>query len=690
MANPISQFINDRFVQPAVEKALSANHPPAFGTAITPETSLAKAIGQPHDANYALLYSVYKLNTDVSGCVHKWAGGVTGPGWRITTMDDDITVTDALKKEMQEIERWLRNPNPSKLFASMLYEGVTHWGIAGNFYWYVSEDKKGRPLEIWPMHPALTKVVATERGEVLGYTMRQTNGQEVKFDGDEVLDFALPNPTSDIYGESPLELVLEEAGIDLQALRSNKAIFQNGMNPSAVLMMDESAKREDAAAMTAMLKQAHTGSGNQHKIVALSKTKDFKPWTMSNRDLEFLKLRDLATSKVTTAYRIPKVMLGHHNAGDYATTKFLIRDTYNHVYRPMQEIIEAIITERLIHRFNPELRFELIRPDASDPDDIRKDQMAAKDKGILTADEVRDEAFGKDPLEVLEPTDEIASIKEDAPTEEEQKPDTDAADTAEDAPKSNKTVTKALEATNLDTIADERSQQIDVLAKPLVAPVAGYFAAEEADLLDRLPTFLTVAGLDAYLSLNAANQDTVLWTLIGSLVRPALQAGALAAQLQVSITLSTTQTNPFINEYLKTETAQRVRGINQTTKDSLRSTLEAGIKANESQLDLMSRIEAVFSEAKGYRAGMIANNEVINAYSYANDQALQIMFEQGAITHAMWLTAEDERVRPEHAALNRVVVPFDQPFPDDLVPGEAINCRCTTVGLTPDQAEASQ
>jgi hypothetical protein len=65
----------------------------------------------------------------------------------------------------------------------------------------------------------------------------------------------------------------------------------------------------------------------------------------------------------------------------------------------MQRLMEAIITERLIHRFNPELRFELIAPDASDPDDIRKDQMQAKRDGILPVDEVRAESFGKDPLE---------------------------------------------------------------------------------------------------------------------------------------------------------------------------------------------------------------------------------------------------------------------------------------------------
>jgi hypothetical protein len=96
MANPFSQFIQDRFIQPAVdsgvEKALKDSHPPAYGASDMQEVSLAKAIGQPHDADYALLYALCKLNTDVSGCVHRWAGGVVGAGWRITIMEDDNTV----------------------------------------------------------------------------------------------------------------------------------------------------------------------------------------------------------------------------------------------------------------------------------------------------------------------------------------------------------------------------------------------------------------------------------------------------------------------------------------------------------------------------------------------------------------------------------------------------------------------
>ena len=527
-------------------KALASDRPPAYGATTLPELTLGQMIGQPHDADYALLYSIYKLNTDVSGCVHKWAGGVTGAGWRITTMDEDAKLTPALEKQIQEITRWLKNPNPSKLFESMLYEGVAHWGIAGNFYWYIPEDSKGRPLEIWPMHPALTKVKATKNGEITRYVMRSPDGDEVKFDADEVLDFPLPNPTHDLYGESPLELVLEEAGIDLQALRSNKAIFQNGLNPSAVLLMDETAKPGDAKTMTDMLKQSHTGSGNQHKIVALSKTKEFKPWTMTNRDLEFLKLRDLATSKVTTAYRIPKVLLGHHNAGDYATTKFLIRDTYNHVYRPMQRIIGAIMTERLIHRFNPELRFELLTPDASDPDDIREDQMQAKAAGILTADEIRGESFGKDPLE---------EDDKDTPPKDEQKPDNDAGNTAEDTPDTSKAIIKALSAYDATTLADSREREMEGLAQAIEPSLVQFFTAQEQRYLDRLSKralkSTVTKDVDSWVDDDAEHENELLHALMFGLLVASLNAGVHAAQLQISMTLSVEQSNRSVQDYLK-------------------------------------------------------------------------------------------------------------------------------------------
>lgn len=58
-------------------------------------------------------------------------------------MDPDSANTPALSQQMQEIERWLRNPNPFELFESMLYEVVERLRIVGDAFWYVTEDNAG-------------------------------------------------------------------------------------------------------------------------------------------------------------------------------------------------------------------------------------------------------------------------------------------------------------------------------------------------------------------------------------------------------------------------------------------------------------------------------------------------------------------------------------------------------------------
>lgn len=81
----------------------------------------------------------------------------------------------------------------------MLYEVIQHFGIVGDAFRYVTEDKQGQPLEIWPMHPASTKIVATKQGEVLGYVMRAPSAEPVAFTADEVLHFPYPTqPTASL------------------------------------------------------------------------------------------------------------------------------------------------------------------------------------------------------------------------------------------------------------------------------------------------------------------------------------------------------------------------------------------------------------------------------------------------------------------------------------------------------------
>ncbi len=60
-------------------------------------------LGQPRDANYDLLYAIYRINTDVSGSIDRWVGVVIGNDWQISPIDPELEVNDKLQKQIDVI-----------------------------------------------------------------------------------------------------------------------------------------------------------------------------------------------------------------------------------------------------------------------------------------------------------------------------------------------------------------------------------------------------------------------------------------------------------------------------------------------------------------------------------------------------------------------------------------------------------
>src|SRR4051794_35358109 len=117
MANPLTQFISERFITPAVQAQLPtvAKDTQAFAVGVIPQPnlSLRDTLGQYPDANYDLLYAIYQAHVDVSSCVALWAGGVTGNGWHIGLLDKEAEPTPAQAKTIDGITTWLKNPTPT-------------------------------------------------------------------------------------------------------------------------------------------------------------------------------------------------------------------------------------------------------------------------------------------------------------------------------------------------------------------------------------------------------------------------------------------------------------------------------------------------------------------------------------------------------------------------------------------------
>lgn len=133
------------------------------------------------------------------------------------------------------------------------------------------------------------------------------------------------------------------------------------------------------------------------------------------------------------------------------------------------------------------------------------------------------------------------------------------------------------------------------------------------------------------------------------------------------------------------DNAQLITNLSQQTLDDIAVVIETGLREGSSQRSLTAEIQKRFGIARR-RASTIARDQVgsLNA-DVTRDRQTRL-----GVTHYTWQTAEDERVRPEHAALDGTIRRWDSPHPTEGHPGEAINCRCVALPVLDDIEDEPQ
>lgn len=135
-------------------------------------------------------------------------------------------------------------------------------------------------------------------------------------------------------------------------------------------------------------------------------------------------------------------------------------------------------------------------------------------------------------------------------------------------------------------------------------------------------------------------------------------------------------------KFIRTDAAKIIKGINNTTRESLRKALAEGIEKGEGVEKLKKRVSDVYVSARGDRARSIARTEVLRATNFAATEAYR---QSGVVKKKEWLTAIDERVEEGCTKLDGKIVAVNQEFHSDYFgisvpyPPIHVNCRCTTI-----------
>ncbi len=114
-----------------------------------------------------------------------------------------------------------------------------------------------------------------------------------------------------------------------------------------------------------------------------------------------------------------------------------------------------------------------------------------------------------------------------------------------------------------------------------------------------------------------------------------------------------------------------VKGLTDDVASRLEKHALTAVQDGTLYTDLASKLETTFGFSQS-RAELIARDQTGKLYGQVNAARQREL----GVTHFIWRTSQDERVREDHQALNGQRFAYDDP-PEEGLPGEPIQCRCT-------------
>jgi len=276
-----------------------------------------------------------------------------------------ITVFDGeAESEAHPLGTLLARPNPREAGAAFLEAVYGHLLLSGNAYLEaVSLGTEVR--ELYCLRPDRMRAVPGPDGWPAAYDY--TVGAETMRFLQEgaaqppILHLKLFDPLDDHYGLPPL--MAGQAALDTHnvACAWNKALLDNSARPSGALVY-----AADGANMTDQqfdrlkeeLEQAFQGAVNAGRPILLEGGLDWKPLSMSPKDMDFMEAKAAAAREIALAFGVPPLLLGLPGDNTYANYAEANRAFWRQSVLPLANRTLQSVAHWLSPSFGADLRLE--------------------------------------------------------------------------------------------------------------------------------------------------------------------------------------------------------------------------------------------------------------------------------------------------------------------------------------------
>jgi len=540
-----------------------------------------------------------------------------------------------LTEYQHEFNKVLERPNPRMTSKFDLFVATQSFiELVGNAYWYLSVEERSRKVrEIYVMRPDRVSVATDKKtGDIIGYTFRDDDGNDVPLDVDEVQHFKTFNPEDDYYGIGTVE-----GGILYIETEEDSSVFQrnfikNQASPSGILTINGKIEKEQFNKVKAAWKEKTEGLQNVGKTLFIrGADASFTKIGLSLGDLDMEKLKSITEDKILKMFRMPKIILGDTDQSGLGRGN---AETADYVFakrniEPKQLRIDDGVQNIIRRNFKDETT--VVQHVSQIPEDVDR-QLNEDDKlagRVVTVNEIRERRG----LKRVDGGDQLYVGFNQVPIDAESDNSTNS---------TGKTI--RLSVVKKDTTEQTFFLQLNKIKtsinKTYVSKFKKDLKAQQDDVVSKLVAYAASvkAGGDvakAYEEImpseEAEANKTAEWLV--PLMILALTQGA-----ETALGLLDIDDDPNISTAARTaaeNAAKRVvREFTEQTVNKLKSEIIAGVNAGEDLKALTARVNKVYADAAGWRAKRLSDSESHKSIN----KGIQTAFEQGGVKHKIWKT----------------------------------------------------
>lgn len=567
--------------------------------------------------------------------------------------------------------------NPNKFMLSWELKILTQGFLeaTGNAYWYTPKTIIKRPYAIF----ILPSDRVTKRWDNGRFVYDYFNGRDsMTFEQEEIIHFKYPNLANINKGMGPMEAA--RLGINLETSMDvfQLALFKNKARPDGVLSTKEELEPDEAERLKIQWDKQHKGIEKVGSIAVLGYGAEYKPITISPKDMEFILSQERTMEKICAIFNVPPYKIGKVKDVNRANAHELEHSYQSNTIAPRLKMRDEYETQ-IVKWYDDTL---VIKSDDVVPRDklfLLKQEAQDLKYAVVVINEVREKRglepkpWGDVPFLPMN----MFPIGSAAPPKEEEGKLFKFWD-----PGSVPSIKMMLKAYTKQQFKAQywkyyirRTEQEEKL---MISKLQDYFVAQEKRVLANLKKHGKAYKQEELILFSLYDWDGKLLRLMEPLVRASVESGGSLLVEDFGLGIDFDIISPFVEDFFKGR-EKLIKGINTKTFNKLKKSLNEGYINGETIEQLRGRIEYVYKEAIGPRSALIARTEVNTANNFGHIESMR----QAAVEKKEWVTAGDgvPPTRQTHMdneldgciGLNEIFEGTGEEYPSEP------NCRCVVI-----------